>query len=115
MLIGDTRAVGGWRHELQTKVNPNVGLHYFYPNQRGVISPPREFLSLSDKKRQRDGGSKSTDLYEAQKLQLQLEYSLKQYLDYGYHSPELNEVFNLYQDSYPIQRENVKIDGIIYS
>jgi hypothetical protein len=77
--------------------------------------PPREFLSLSDKKRQRDGGSKSTDLYEAQKLQLQLEYSLKQYLDYGYHSPELNETFKLYQDSYPIQRESVKIDGIIYS
>lgn len=61
-----------------------------------------------------NGYSDSPALYEAQRLQLQLEYQLNQHIESAY-TPELNDTYNTYKDSRPIRRYDVPIDGILYN
>ena len=61
----------------------------------------------------RDGGSKSNALYEAQKLQLQLEYNLNQHIESAY-TPELMDTYFQYQNQ-KVDYRPEKIDGVIYN
>ncbi|WP_427501399.1 hypothetical protein ACQE3E_06770 [Methylomonas sp. MED-D] len=60
------------------------------------------------------GGGDSPAFFEAQRLQLRLEYQINQHIDSAY-TPELIDTYQAYQNQKIGIQTNIPIDGILYN